>query len=660
MHIRLPMLSIAFAAAHASQASAQVVPLHTVSENVEYRPNPGLVQASDGNIYGTTRGFNLVNGSIFKISCGTNEYSTLYPFTGSDAIVSGLIEGPDRRLYGTVQAGRAANQNGSVFRISSAGRLEPLHVFSDSDGANPSGPLVLDDAGVIYGVTSSGGAADGGVLFRLSPEGVFDVLHDFSLTAAETGTHPRSRLVLADDGRIYGTTTDEGEFGEGALYRMATSGGAPEVVSAFGGAVGQGPHDLLQAPSGRFYGRAFGGQGLIFEIGDAAVVSTLRALSGNDGDFDFNLGDGEASGGALTLGSDGKLYGTAPYGGEEGYGVLFELELDGTFTPLVALTRAVANPKGVLLGNDGNLYFTHGNGVAKFLLPGASSTTLVCPTGAPAEEAPDEPGSDRDPSEAGDNEPDPDEEETDAADAPPSAMSGEPSDSERDGDAEPAETNEDAASALGCALGGAPKGSLMGGALVAIGLAALAARRRHSSRRLGASIVTALVLSLGVTNSAEAAEVGALDEPRAPSAEEEAAAAELEPSAFGVGFQSSWPSFGVSGTIDLNERFALQGVAGFFGRINMFAGRGLYRFSREELWSLYGYGSAGAVTHSFRTEREVTVGLGAGVGLEYDWRAWQRKLPPIRWNLEIGLAYADFDFYDYTGLTFGGGVQYRF
>jgi uncharacterized repeat protein (TIGR03803 family) len=211
-----------------------------------------LIQASDGNIYGTTRGFNQVNGSIFKISCGTNEYSTLHPFTGSDALVSGLVEGPDRLLYGTVRSGSAANQYGSVFRISAAGRFEPLHEFSSTDGANPSGPLVIDAAGVIYGTASNGGAADGGVLFQLTPGGALAILNDFGLSAADTGSHPRSRLVLASDGRLYGTTTDEGEFGEGALYSIATSGGPPEVVSAFGGATGQGAHDLLQAPSGRF------------------------------------------------------------------------------------------------------------------------------------------------------------------------------------------------------------------------------------------------------------------------------------------------------------------------------------------------------------------------------------------------------------------------
>ena len=142
-----------------------------------------------------------------------------------------------------------------------------------------------------------------------------------------------------------------------------------------------------------------------------------------------------------------------------------------------------------------------------------------------------------------------------------------------------------------------------------------------------------------------------------PTDEEEGS---LEPTEFGVGLQSSWPAFGFSAMMDLNERTAVQGVVGLFGRVNVFAARGLYRFSVEELWSLYGYGSAGVVSHSYLRERETTLGLGAGAGLEYDWRAWGPKLPPIRWNVELGLAYADFDYYDYTGFSFGAGLHYRF
>jgi uncharacterized repeat protein (TIGR03803 family) len=219
-------------------------------------------------------------------------------------------------------------------------------------------------------------------------------------------------------------------------------------------------------------------------VGDTGVVSTLRAFTGNDGDFDFNLGDGEASGGALTLGGNGRLYGTAPYGGEEGEGVLFELDLDGAFTPLVALTRAFSTPKGVLLGNDGNLYFTYGSGVAKFLLPGAPSTTLLCPSGQSGEQNPDEPS--MAPGDAGGandpegQQPGSEEDETGAAGAPSGATGG-ASEAAPSSSSEPAATDAEDDAGLGCALGNAPKGRLTGIGFVAMSIAALASRRRRRS-----------------------------------------------------------------------------------------------------------------------------------------------------------------------------------
>lgn len=176
------------------------------------------------------------------------------------------------------------------------------------------------------------------------------------------------------------------------------------------------------------------------------------------------------------------------------------------------------------------------------------------------------------------------------------------------------------------------------------------ARRLRVSEALAAA---ALSLVLGTAGSAKAADTGEQSE------ETENDEAELEPTTFGVGLQSSWPSFGFSGTMDLDDSIAVQGVLGLFGRVSTFAGRGLYRFAREEMWSVYGYGSAGAISFRFLNETETSLGLGAGVGLEYDWRAWQRKLPPIRWNIEIGLGYADLAYYDYTGFTFGAGLHYR-
>ena len=140
---------------------------------------------------------------------------------------------------------------------------------------------------------------------------------------------------------------------------------------------------------------------------------------------------------------------------------------------------------------------------------------------------------------------------------------------------------------------------------------------------------------------------------------------------YGVGFQSSFPAYGISGMVDANDALSAQGIIGFFGNLKTFAGRGLYRFRKESNWNIYGYGMTGAwsytgfrVGEAFAIEEttETVLGFGAGAGIEYDWRAWNAELPPVVWNLELGVGVVDFDQvnYNFSTLLLGAGVHYRF
>jgi len=141
---------------------------------------------------------------------------------------------------------------------------------------------------------------------------------------------------------------------------------------------------------------------------------------------------------------------------------------------------------------------------------------------------------------------------------------------------------------------------------------------------------------------------------------------------YGVGFQSSWPAWGLSGMFDVNEDISVQGILGFIGDLKTYAGRGLYRFRKEDGWNAYGYGLIGAWSYtgikftgySFEETTETVMGFGAGVGIEYDWRNWMGNsdLPPIMWNVELGIASVSFDEvdYDFSTFMFGVGAHYRF
>ena len=342
-----------------------------------------LTRTSDGAVYGTTAGFNNINGSIFKLA--ESSATPLLSFSGKETVHSGLTEGPDGNLYGTIESGTSV-PSGAVFRINKAGKLDTLHTFDDTDGALPAGPVVVAADGTIYGTTYYGGEGSGkgfGTVFKLELPDTLTTLHDFGVDdGAVGGANPRSRLVLAPDGTLYGTTTTGGELEEGTVFRI-TPEGEFGVVAAFGGSRGSGPHDLLLHCNGNLYGRAFGGQGSVFELSTAGKVSTLHTLSGDEGEMDFNTGDGPADGGALTLAANGKLYGVATYGGTTPDGTVFELATDGAFQVLYTFkgTADYGRPLSILQAEDGDLLGTFHlgrGGVFRLVLPEADKAAVEC------------------------------------------------------------------------------------------------------------------------------------------------------------------------------------------------------------------------------------------------------------------------------------------
>jgi uncharacterized repeat protein (TIGR03803 family) len=135
-------------------------------------PYAGVIQAGDRNLYGTTAyGGQYGNGTIFKITTN-GALTTLYSFTGGSdgsSPVAALIQASDGNLYGTTAYGGGAyGGDGTVFQITTNGTLTTLGWFNGANGANPQAPLVegMDDN--LYGVAQNGGPSDNGVIFRLT------------------------------------------------------------------------------------------------------------------------------------------------------------------------------------------------------------------------------------------------------------------------------------------------------------------------------------------------------------------------------------------------------------------------------------------------------------------------------------------------------------
>jgi uncharacterized repeat protein (TIGR03803 family) len=273
-------------------------------------PYAGLVQGSDGKFYGTMQaggtdfgcdGYDGC-GTIFKIT-SSGKLTTLYTFCKTTPCVDGtdpyaaLVQGSDGDFYGTTEAGGLGLGNGTVFKITSSGKLTTLYKFCQesncTDGGNPYAALVQGANGNFYGTTNAGGAQQGGcaaevrcgTVFKITPNGKFTTLYSFcSRSGCPDGQVPNAALVQGSDGSFYGTTEQGGHNGAcpkveacGTIFRITPSGTLTTLYSfcSQGGASctdGSNPYGaLIQDPTdGDFFGTTWAGgagsSGTVFRL----------------------------------------------------------------------------------------------------------------------------------------------------------------------------------------------------------------------------------------------------------------------------------------------------------------------------------------------------------------------------------------------------------
>lgn len=187
-------------------------------------PTGSLARDSSGNLYGTTVfGGTYGFGTVFKIDPSGNE-NILHSFIDSEGAnpVAGVIRDAAGNLYGTTKIFGAHNA-GSVFEVSAAGQTTILYAFAggnfgSTDGNSPDGSLVRDSAGNLYGLTELGGAYGFGTLYRIDPSGKETTLHSF--TSGVDGLDPTGPLIRDSKGRIYGVANQGGKSGQGNVFRF--------------------------------------------------------------------------------------------------------------------------------------------------------------------------------------------------------------------------------------------------------------------------------------------------------------------------------------------------------------------------------------------------------------------------------------------------------
>jgi uncharacterized repeat protein (TIGR03803 family) len=314
---------------------------------------------------------------IFTLAAAAQTFKVLVDFNGTngDEGYGLLVQGTNGDLYGIAAGG--ANNDGTIFKITTAGTLTTLYNFcSEANCADGEGPLglTLSTNGNLYGTTYSGGANGGGTFFEMTPAGKLTTLYSFcAQTNCADGNEPSS-VIQGSNGNFYGTTYRGGTgcSGCGTAFEITPAGVLTTLhsfctVTSSGSdcADGSNPNAaLIQATNGNFYGTTLSGEdstvaGTAFEITPAGKLTTLHvfcALTDCD--------DGDVPYAPLVQASNGDLYGTTNYGGRSNAGVVFEMTLAGAVTPVYSFcsesecadgTYPIA---GLFQGTDGNLYGT--------------------------------------------------------------------------------------------------------------------------------------------------------------------------------------------------------------------------------------------------------------------------------------------------------------
>jgi uncharacterized repeat protein (TIGR03803 family) len=290
----------------------------------------GLIMDDAGNFYGATD-----NGGGF-------DYGTLYKFDSNQVLTvlvnfdintngatptGGLLRDSAGNLFGTLAYGKTPDcYSGAVFEWDAQNNFRYLHCFTGNEGDRPQASLIRDNAGNFYGTSFSGGAFGAGTVFRLNKTG-FTILHTFT---KGPDAAPLASLVRDPQGNLYGTAqgsytvaTCQQHGGCGTVFKLDAAGNETVLHTFGGGSDGSVPRAaLLRDDAGNFYGTTTRGgdsdRGTIFRISATGQFTVLHSFTGGAG--------GSNPSAPLIRDAMGRLYGTTFSGGVYGKGTVFRLD----------------------------------------------------------------------------------------------------------------------------------------------------------------------------------------------------------------------------------------------------------------------------------------------------------------------------------------------
>lgn len=246
--------------------------------------------------------------------------------------------------------------------VAQAGKEQLLHSFSpEPDGYVPVSGVIRGPDGTLYGLTEGGGDTGCnfgygcGALYKITPDGKEVILHSFHFTG---GQYPFDEPALDDQGNLYGTTSqsfDGKTFSDGQVFKFS-SGGTYSVLHTFNGPDGAGPGGLIVDNKHNIFGVAPGGgpnnYGVLYKINSKGAFTILHAFTG---------ADGSSPSAAPLLDDKGNIFGTTLYGGAHNAGTVYKVAPNGRETVLHSFnppTDGYAPRAGVVRDDKGNLYGT--------------------------------------------------------------------------------------------------------------------------------------------------------------------------------------------------------------------------------------------------------------------------------------------------------------
>jgi uncharacterized repeat protein (TIGR03803 family) len=399
------VLFVAFAAsffALATTASAQYTETTIYNfgaiTNDTNSPSVGLIRDAAGNLYGTSNLGGTGQGTAFELSFSGGSWTeTILHNFGSvsgDGLQAsgGLIRDSSGNLYGVTQAGGANNQ-GTVYELSpnSSGWTETiLYSFAGNpDVREPSGSLIFDAAGNLYGTSFEGGGGtnancfDGcGTVFELSPSSsgwTEKIIYAF--TGGGDGMSPGGNLLFDSAGALYGSAAFGGSVvgagcfeGCGTVFRLTPVSGTWRFARLFnfqGPVGGAAPLWLVFDAAQNIYGVASaGGSGCPGNLGCGTIFKLTRQTSPGPWKETVlhsftELHDGGEPGAGLVFDSSGNLFGSADFGGNGNLGTVWELSPTAhgpwKLTQLYSFGDGTTGSRpnsGVIIDPSGNLYGT--------------------------------------------------------------------------------------------------------------------------------------------------------------------------------------------------------------------------------------------------------------------------------------------------------------